>query len=81
MHDLTAIRRAMTPQDPTLEQLDELIGCAERRFLRAHEKLAVAAAEHNEADAGLKAARAARTQFIADNPDPQLAMPGMDQPA
>lgn len=73
--ELSAIKRAMTPPEPTLEQLDELLACAERRFLRSHEKLALAAAENNDANAGLLAARAARAQFINDHPDPQLAIP------
>jgi len=81
MHDLTAIRRAMTPPAPTLEQLRELEQCAVQRHARACAKLAVAEAEEDAAEDHLRRARAMVAQFIADNPDPQLAIPGMDQPA
>jgi hypothetical protein len=73
--DVATIKRAMTPAAESLDQLNEVLACCERRFLRADEKLASAAAEHNAADASLKEARSARARFIAANPNPQLAMP------
>jgi hypothetical protein len=73
--DVATIKRAMTPAEPSAEQLMQVVGCCERRFLRADEKLAAAAAECNDASSALRLARAALAQFIAENPDPQLAMP------
>lgn len=68
-------QRAWSPPEPSLEQHNEIVACCERRFLRADEKLAAAATEHNDSHAALCAARAARNNFVAANPDPQLAIP------
>lgn len=72
--DVATIQRAMTPLEPSLDRHNEIVACCERRFLRADEKLSAAAAEHNDSHAALRAAREARAQYIAENPDPQLSI-------
>ena len=70
----SAVLRALTPAPPTIEQLEELVLCADRRRQRAKAKLAVAASEDEAAEAHLARATAMRDRFIADNPDPQLSI-------
>lgn len=72
--DVDQPQRAWMPPEPSLEQHNEIVTCCERRFLRADEKLAAAATEHNDSHAALCAARAARAAFVAANPDPQLGI-------
>ncbi|TCM17230.1 hypothetical protein EDF56_106346 [Novosphingobium sp. PhB165] len=62
------------PTPPTLERLEEIVSLAEQRCKRAKHKLDLAAGEIIDADTALERAKAARTDWIANNPDPQLMM-------
>lgn len=59
---------------PDLCKIEELVRCCERRKARAAEKLTGAQAENAAADAAYERAVAARTDWIANSPDPQLLM-------
>ncbi|HUD30722.1 MAG TPA: hypothetical protein VMQ93_17790 [Novosphingobium sp.] len=59
---------------PDLRKVEELVRCCERRKARAAEKLAGAQAESAAADAAYECAVAARADWIANSPDPQLLM-------
>lgn len=59
---------------PNLGKLEELVRCCERRKARAAEKLASAEAESLAAEAAYERALEARTEWIANCPDPQLLM-------
>jgi hypothetical protein len=72
--DRATVLRGLTPADPSLEQHEELVLCAERRLQRARSKLAVAVSEEEAAEAYLVSARAKRDRFVTDNPDPQLSI-------
>jgi hypothetical protein len=69
------IEAALTASPASLDQHNELIAHAERRLARAREKVDAAAMEMAEAMIALGSAKAARDEFIANNPDPQLEMP------
>jgi hypothetical protein len=59
---------------PDLRKIEELVRCCERRRARAAEKLTSAQTESAAADAAYELAIAARTDWIANSPDPQLLM-------
>lgn len=59
---------------PDLRKIEELVRCCERRKARATEKLAAAEAETAAAQAAYERAVAARADWIAASPDPQLLM-------
>jgi hypothetical protein len=62
------------PGTPDLRKIEELVRCCERRKARAAEKLASAEAESASAGAAYERAIAARADWIANTPDPQLLM-------
>lgn len=64
----------LTPAEPTLESVEELVSCAERRVKRAVERLASAQREVADAAAALTRATEDRAAWIIANPDPQLEM-------
>lgn len=68
------IQRGLTAAPPSLELCEESVRYAEHRQRRASAKLDAARAEHIAALIALCHAKAARTRFIACNPDPQLVM-------
>lgn len=70
MIDLAKVR----PVPPSLNSLEELVTCCERRLKRAEAKLQGAQMEFTEACAALERARANRADWIANNPDPQLLL-------
>ncbi|GGN49503.1 hypothetical protein GCM10011349_20190 [Novosphingobium indicum] len=72
--DQDHLRKALTAAEPTLERHEEIVACAERRVRRASERLDRAQTELAEAAEALITAREARTEWIANNPDPQLMM-------
>lgn len=59
---------------PDLGKIEELVRCCERRKARAAAKLATAQAECAAAQAAYTRAIAARDDWIANCPDPQLLM-------
>jgi hypothetical protein len=59
---------------PNLAKIEELVRCCERRKARAAQKLAGAEAESAAAEAACERALAARDEWIAVSPDPQLLM-------
>ncbi|QSR15647.1 hypothetical protein [Novosphingobium sp. KA1] len=59
---------------PDLRKIEELVRCCERRKARATEKLTAAEAETAAAQAAYERAVAARADWIAASPDPQLLM-------
>lgn len=59
---------------PDLGKIEELVRCCERRKARAAAKLASAEAESAAAQAACEQALAARADWIANSPDPQLLM-------
>ncbi|WCT78896.1 hypothetical protein [Novosphingobium humi] len=69
-----ALPDGLTPSDPTLESIEEVISCAERRVKRAGERLARAQKELGDAAAALVLARDDRAAWLVANPDPQLEM-------
>ena len=72
--NVAAFERGLTAAPLTLERCEELVRCAEQRQRRATAKLDAARAEHIASLIALCHAKAERTQFIANNPDPQLVM-------
>lgn len=59
---------------PDLARLETVVTLCEQRLRRAGEKAQLAAEEQAAAQDALDAARAARADWIASNPDPQLMM-------
>jgi hypothetical protein len=72
--DREEIERGLTPDPASLEQLEQVVRCAEQRARRAHEKLQRARAEQVAALIALCHAKAARTHFIANCPDDEPVM-------
>lgn len=64
----------MPPTRPSLQRLETLVRCMERRDKRADEKLRAATREKAESAAALERARADRDARIADNDDLQMTM-------
>lgn len=64
----------MPPAKPSLQRLETLVSCMERRDKRADEKLRAATREKAESAAALERARADRDARIADNDDLQMTM-------
>lgn len=69
------VRKGLTAAPPSLAQHELQILFAQQRLRRAQTKRIAAAEEEAEAEEDLEAKVAARLDFIANNPDPQLAMP------
>lgn len=69
-----ALPDGLTPADPTLESIEEIISCAERRVKRAGERLERAQVELGDAAAALVHAREERSAWVVANPDPQMEM-------
>lgn len=72
---LSELTAALTPSVPTLESVSELIACAERRLVRASERMERAQTEFSDAVEALTQARQAKEDWIAANPDPQIEFP------
>lgn len=64
----------LQPAAPSLERHEELVRCAQLRKARASQRLERAQAEDSDAATALERAIAARTDWIANCPDPQLIM-------
>lgn len=58
----------LTPAEPTLDGLEEIVSCAERRVKRAATRMERAQAELGDAAAALVQARDERAAFIAADP-------------
>jgi hypothetical protein len=58
----------------SLDKIEELVRCCERRIARATEKLACAEAESTASKAAYERALAARADWIVNTPDAQLMM-------
>ncbi len=65
---------ALFAGEPNLRRIEELVRCCERRRARAAEKLDAAKAEIALSQAAYNEAVAARADWIANSPDPQLLM-------
>lgn len=66
--------KGLIPADPTLESIEELVACAQRRVTRAQERLTSAQQEYEDAIAAQTRAEDDRAAWIIANPDPQLEM-------
>lgn len=64
----------LTPSAPTLESMEELVSCAERRVKRAAYKLDRQERELGDAAAALVKARDDLAAWIAAHPEPQMEM-------
>lgn len=68
------LARGLTAAPASLDRCEEAVRYAELRQRRAAVKLDAARAEHIAALIALCHAKAERTRFIANNPDPQMVM-------
>ena len=68
------IRRGLTAAPPSLERCEEVVRCAEQRDRRAAAKRDAAVSERIAAMIAKCHARAARSHFIANNPDDQMVL-------
>ncbi|MBB3956861.1 hypothetical protein [Novosphingobium sediminicola] len=64
----------LTPSEPTLESIEEIISCAERRVKRAGLRLERAQEELGGAAAALVRAREDKAAWLLANPQDQLEM-------
>jgi hypothetical protein len=64
----------LTPAEPTLESLEEVVSCAERRVKRAAEKHERAQVELGDAAAALTLARGELSAWVEAHPEPQMEM-------
>lgn len=64
----------LTPAEPTLESLEEVVSCAERRVKRAGLRLERAQEELGAAAAALVRAREDKAAWLLANPQDQMEM-------
>lgn len=64
----------LTPSEPTLESIEEIISCAERRVKRAGLKLERAQDELGASAEALVRARDAKAAWLLANPQDQMEM-------